>query len=166
MTQPIDINFNKAVQEMARRLHPDGYDLSANAPETLEGVTKYYQQHGRFCIFNGASEKTIFGCNKTNYDFRAWHDYHHLQMQAPFTLEGEIQVMEAQQRDIINLCGDASLPFTQQPERVKFWCKLLDIEVKGQVEFYLKNGYFIEDQMQFTKEKLRGTHHDTRHYRL
>lgn len=152
--QPLDMGFNIATMTIARRLMPMGWDSGHDAPKTFEELHKHFNRTNRIKVYDGACENTIFDCAEHNMAFRAWHDYHHLRLNAPFTLQGELEVMRAQQNDLIRLYGTPGAPMNAQPERVKRWCDIIEAEVKGQVEFYQEHGYFVRNQMQFVRKYL------------
>jgi hypothetical protein len=93
-------------------------------------------------------ENSIFGDKLTNVAFRAWHDYAHLAMNAPFDAEGERRAAWFQCLQVNNryLQGHIS-----HAEKERF-CTIIDNEVNGQVEYYLAHGCF-PNGYQFAKER-------------
>lgn len=140
-TMPIDRAFNVAVNHIASRLFPCGYDVSANAPETYEDLCDRVRRTGRMVVWDGASDATIFGCSETNWAFRARHDWHHAFGGHDFTTQGEAAAAEGMCRDVIALYGDT--------EQARKWCRMIRIEVNDQAEHYARTGDFPADQRAF-----------------
>lgn len=145
----LDTDFNKAVLSIANKLVPS-YDISDNAPNTYKDMVKYFKEHGKLCIYNGASDKTIFADSNVNIAFRAWHDYYHLTKELQFTDLGEYIVSNYQATDIMVYCLE-----NNKLDKLNLWLNLLDIEINEQVQFFNENNYFIEDQYKFTLDKLK-----------
>lgn len=143
----LDTHFNAAVVGIVNRLFPCGYDVGSPAPSTLKELNDHIKKTGRILVYSGASENTIYGDKEINYAARAWHDYHHYKLQAPFNKAGEALVCEAQKQDLLKIFGDSP--------RTRLWMTYLDIEVNDMVEYYEKHGVFPEDQYAFVKERLK-----------
>lgn len=141
--------LDSAVSDMAHRIFPGGYDTSPNAPNTFNDLVKDFNDRGRMTVFSGASDKTIFGSEKANYDFRAWHDSVHLRLMAPFTPDGEHRVCEEQQRDLKRAYGDTP--------KVREMCSLIQEEIDGQVGYAQHhNGDFPVNQRAFATAYLKN----------
>lgn len=120
--------FKLAPKFEAKDIAPNSFiDLKVNSLETL-------------VVWSGASDQTIYGDAKVNWAFRAWHDALHLELNAPFTFEGEKLVALEQAR----LIGSDQLG------------NILMAEIVGQTEFYNKYGYFPVDQVKFIQDYLKG----------
>lgn len=144
----LDKSLNVAVLHIADRLLPMGFDVSDHAPSTYEDLLDWYNKTRRISVWSGGSEKTIFGDREVNYAFRAWHDYHHIRLRAPFTAEGERAVLIAQQNDILTLYGYS--------DKTMHWLDILNAEIIGQREYEDINGVFPDDQMEFVKSYLKS----------
>jgi len=142
----LDQAFNVAVNHIASRLCPTGYD-TGKGPENLADLRYYYKRTKRLMVSMDYSdpELTIFGCRETNYAFRAWHDWHHLKLSAPFNLDGKTTVANAQADDLLNLYGAATSCY---------WRELLEIEVVGQACYMEYHGQFPTHQIGFTRHML------------
>ncbi len=138
--------FNVAVLQIADRLFPTGFDVSANAPDSLESLTRHYQETGRLLVWNGASDKTIFGDPEVNYAFRAWHDSKHIFGQFAFNLEGETQAFFAQAKDIYALFGGGTI--------ANGFVDILRAEIIGEFEYTEVRGGFPIDQIGFARDYL------------
>lgn len=149
--QPLNKSFNDITNHVCRSLMPQGYDTTENESlcDTLEKITLYWHEHHKVLVWSGASDKTIFVDPETNMAFRAWHDYHHIVNQFPFTMEGEMltageQVVDVQSR----MCRQFDYR-----ERI-IACALIDIEVVQQARYHQTFGWFVKDQYQFAKDQL------------
>lgn len=130
--RPLAPRLNERILELAPR-----FTLSDRAPNTFPELCA--QAAGSLVVWPGASERTIYGCPRVNWAFRAWHDLIHLQLGADFTLEGEVRVAKEQARLLGDRLGELVLA-----------------EVKGQAEYYQRHGYFPVDQVSFIQNYLRG----------
>jgi hypothetical protein len=142
---PLSVRFNVAVNHIAARVLPCGFDVSANAPQDFETLCAHYHETGRVLVWNGASESTIFADAETNFAFRAWHDSKHITAGLPFTREGEIAALELQKADVRAIYDGAD---------ADSFCALLDAEIKGQFDDCEKNGGFPENQAAFARAYL------------
>ena len=147
--------FSKAVVHISGILMPDGFDTTADESlvDTFEKVSTILDDTGRICVWSGASDNTIYTSPEVNHAFRAWHDYRHMSLQAPFTQAGERCVCERQQRDIDLYCGYASKALRDEFKRI------LDIEINQQIEYKLSTGEFVSDQLQFYINHTEGDYH-------
>lgn len=142
--QPIDRGFNVAVQHIASRLFPTGFDVSmveSEVPSRLATLTAHIRQTGRMLVWGGASELTCFACPETNAAFRAWHDWCHWKLQAPFTEDGERECAAMQQAHLATLYGI---------EASRRWRLMIHIEVNAQLAYaQVHDGEFPVDQWAF-----------------
>lgn len=89
-------------------------------------------------IWSGASDNTIFRDASVNWAFRALHDKLHLETGLGFSPESEIELGRIQASQYTGLMAD-----------------LVYTETAGQAEYYLKNGLFVINQVEFTLNELR-----------
>lgn len=143
-SMPISRAFNACILTMANRLFPTGYDVAEKAPETLESLTEHVNATGRMLVWNGASDATIFADPEVNWAFRAWHDWHHWNGQHAFNREGELACLAAQQADVIKVYGPGPLS--------DLFCRLLECEIAGQLDYEETHGEFPADQVDFTRQ--------------
>lgn len=136
-----DPHFNAAVVSIAARLMPTGYDVSADAPQTYLDMLRHYLYARRICVWSGASQTTIFGDEEVNWAFRAWHDWCHITLRQPFTLDGEERCAKEQCAHLLRWYGDS--PQTRQ------WMEYVKAEVIGQRMHYDRHGKFPDNQMAF-----------------
>lgn len=145
MIKPFSTQFNVAALHIASKLWPRWFDVSDDAPATLESLTREFATRRRITVWRGASDSTIFGgpeCAEANWAFRAWHDYYHLTRQHSFTPAGERLVCLAQMDDIVTLYG-ATSEFSALARR------LIVEEVIGQALYQERHGVFPSDQRGF-----------------
>lgn len=140
--QPLNREFNIAVHHIANRLNPRGWIVSEGGLASLAALTAHMTRWGILLIDSDHSDHTIFADPETNYAFRAWHDWHHWKLQAPFDMAGEIAVANSQAGDLIALYGAA---------RSRPWRDLLRAEVVGQAEYEARHGVFPTDQIGFVQ---------------
>lgn len=148
--RPLDVHFNLAVRHISF-VAMDGYRrfvLTDNGSlcDTYEKICAYYKQHKRVLIWSGESDKSIFACKETNHYSRALHDLIHIKKGFDFSAQGEIDVCA----ESISLLRQA---YPKEPN-LDYWCKLMDCEIIGQVEYLTRNGHFVGNQMGFTKAYL------------
>lgn len=111
------------------------YTVKTDAPNTFKDL---YNSTG-LVIWSGESDNTIFQDKTVNWAFRALHDNLHLKTLIGFTPEEEIELGRIQASKYTGIMAD-----------------LVYCEVAGQAEYYLKNGIFVKDQVQFTIDYLKG----------
>lgn len=146
-----DLAFNAAVTTMARKAWRNGYDVSADPSIALapDPVAQWEQitLTKRVTVYTGGSERTIFGAPEVNYDFRAWHEWTHYILRAPFDLNGELAVAHRQ-------CEDIALVFGHYSRTVQ-WQRLIIAEVYGQALWHERhNASYLVDQVAFDLEWL------------
>ncbi len=136
-----DLAFNAAVMTIANKVCPMGYDISENAPTDLAALNWHIARTRRIMVDNRNSDNTIFGCPEHNWAFRAWHDWTHWILQAPFDLDGELAVAHRQCQDIVLIYGHG--PSVQR------WQHYIMAEVYGQAIYKARTGKFPADQVAF-----------------
>jgi hypothetical protein len=141
----LDTGFNFMVALMAERYAP-GWKAAPVAPETLEALKESHKRDGFITVWDGESDRTIFGEAHFNHAFRAWHDAVHLMYDLPFTLDGERAAAEMQCEHVKRHYGTDS--------RALKWCEMIRCEVAGQAEHFAKTGDFPADQVEFAKGYL------------
>jgi len=113
----------------------DNFD-SNDIEATFESHKKIYRETGKIYIWTGASENTIFGDEKINHYFRAWHDYIHLNYNLGYSITEESIVCNIQ-RDML-------------PNEWVFEKDLINAEIIGQAHYFYRNNKFVENQRLFT----------------
>lgn len=121
MIAPVDKLFEAATLDLAGRLWPKGWEASIVAPSTLASMTAFYKAHGHLQVSSLHCERTIFSDASVNYAFRAWHDWHHVALQASFDRLGEQLVHDAMARDLSNwLANHYHKHVTDDPHASRF----------------------------------------------
>lgn len=146
-TQAIFTQYEMRVRfEAHLKLKEHGYsgiDPRPDAPNTLTGLLYAYgdfKQGDLFPVFDGGSEFTVFSNPESNFLFRAWHDLIHIELLAPFTLEGEMAVAREQIRQA-GLHGELA--------------DVLWADVVGQTQYFKTHGEFPVDQRSFVIQSLK-----------
>ena len=137
--EPLSTAFNAAVMAMTNRLMPTGYDVAENAPSTLAELQAHVKATGRICVWNRASDKTIFACPEQNWAFRAWHNWCHYKYDLEFNEAGKRKACDIQKQHIQEYYGYGL--------QSQLFCDLLEFEIMGQLEYKKVFGNFPEDQM-------------------
>lgn len=134
----------------AKRLAPNGFDKSSNAPQTLAECKAYHQVTGKVCVSEDNDNDTIYTTPTGNMCFRAWHDLVHLRLNAEFDRAGEYQCFLEQAKDIRAACDD--------PERTAQLVNVLRCEIMGQFDYKALVGDFPQYQREFTIDYMEGRH--------
>lgn len=150
--EPMYPRFNEMAHVAVQSLMPDGFDTTADASlcDTLDKVKRHYRKTGRVLVWTGESDNTIFGTPEDNHAFRAWHDYVHINFDLPFTKQGEHTVMLLQQRHVDTIGG---YYFTRHEKDT--FVKLLECEIAGQLDEFIRTGDFVKDQRAFAKQFMQ-----------
>lgn len=143
MKDPVNPRLNAAVVTLARRLFPLGFDVLDTSPSTLEDLVASVKETGRFPVWSGASDDTIYADREINYAFRAWHDWCHWRYALPFNAEGEREAAYVQVAHLVRLYGGE--------DDVIAMAALVLCEVIGQAEAYGSHGKFPDSQRAFTE---------------
>ena len=127
-------------------MHGIPWHSQSGAPDTLEGLTAIYRETGRIAVSPEHSGDTIFGSPRINHMARAWHDWHHVHLQAPFNLKGGLAVYHAQTADLRRFL-----------ENMRIFRRCRDIlfaDVVGQTFYNALHGTFPVNQRAFVKAFL------------
>jgi len=157
---PMNRRFNIAVNHIASILFPAGFDISPSAPSSINGLCESFTS-GRLTVYDGASDKTIFACTETNYNFRAWHDHCHVRPSRnklgryypslcyQFTESGESSVCLEQYKDIESLYGNG--------RESSIFKRIIHAEIMGQWQYKESLGGFPIDQYGFVAMYLQDS---------
>lgn len=139
--------LNDAVILLLDQLLPNGFDTTDNARsvDTADKLQRIWDITGRVLVWTGFSNHTVYDSPKINYAARAWHDYCHIIGHYPHNHIGETAALSVQKAMV---------------RQLRLWdedriCRLLDLEVIGQVEYYYRTGRFPSNQMEFTHWFMR-----------
>lgn len=147
--------FNKAVKLLEiwieKQPYKVPYSVSDNAPNTYKAMVKSYEKNKIFFVNGESSDKTIYSNKRYNIMFRAIHDKMHYNNKLTFSFEDEkklSKLTEVEFRDWAIECG--YIDFC--PEIVDHVCKIINAEIRGQIEYYEKNKDFVLDQKAYVME--------------
>ncbi len=125
--------FNSLILKQASKLKYRVADVAPNNETDLFNGPK------TLVIWSGASDVTIWGDARVNWAFRALHDALHLKTGHNFNPKAEIELGRIQANQYSGLLAD-----------------LVYIETAGQAEHYMRTGQFVTDQIEFTKQMIKG----------
>ena len=125
-----------AVARAAVLAHTPRFDVADHAPSTLADVIAHYRATGTLRVWAGASDACVFD-PRTNWTFRAWHDWAHVRTSLGFDVPSEIDLARWQMAE----AGSDSL------------ARLVWVEVAGQAAHYARTGRFVTDQIAFALAK-------------
>lgn len=145
--EPLSHPFNIAVWTIANTLHPLGWDVSSEAPSTYEDLVKDVAKRGRFTVWNGASDETIYADPETNFAFRAWHDWVHWRYNLDFSPANERAVAYVQAAHLLRTYG--------KEWQTNDFVALILAEVIGQAEYKDHFGDFPHFQVDFVREAAK-----------
>ena len=131
-------------------IHAVPFRVVDDAPSSYKSMRAFYHDHGYFGINGQASNKTIYSSALKNIQFRAIHDQMHYTHKLTFSFKDEKILSQLTAQKVRSWAWDNG--FTA------FQCsnvyKLVNAEIKGQIEFYEKNKQFIDDQSAYIMKYL------------
>jgi len=134
MRTDIDTTLALATLEIAPRVTP-GWNVRADAPETLEACIAAYQESGKVIVFPGDYPGALFADPRCNEAFNAWHDWCHIKGGYSFDLAGEKLVHACMMADITEWWRTSRVPVARPAfERA---CALLRQHNVGRLEYWL-----------------------------
>lgn len=95
-TTSVDETLARACVDIIGRLLPQGYDVSADAPDDFDAAVAYFEKHGTVCVTDHFGPDVIMRTPDQQYAFAAWHDLCHVRLKAGFDREGERLVQTCQ----------------------------------------------------------------------
>jgi hypothetical protein len=144
MTPILDHAFNALTVEMSNSVLWEPFD--GEPYSNFEEMATDYRIHGRILISTLHSENSIYGDPHVNHCARAWHDYCHILENASFDATGERKAAQLQIRQMLHN------PLARGNE--SWFASILDCEVNGQVDYYMKHNCFPANGYEFTRERL------------
>ncbi|KAF1049315.1 hypothetical protein [Xylophilus sp.] len=121
--------------------------VSEGYPETYEAVAEEFRQCNAarrgFRVWAGASDKTIYTSAEANWAFRYIHDVYHAAFRHDFTTAGEFATAVRHVDEVSKAFGADSLE-----------ARLIWIDTVGQVQHFAETGGFIDDQLQYARDRL------------
>lgn len=128
-------HINNLILRQASKLK---YRVADEAPGTIPDLFQTSGTGQGLVIWSGASDNTIFQDASVNWAFRALHDALHVKTRIGFSPAEEIELGRIQASQYNGIMAD-----------------LVYIEVAGQAEYFLKNGVFVQNQVEFTVNALK-----------
>lgn len=125
--------INNEVLRQSKNLR---YTIKEIAPSTIQDL----RNESSLVIWSGASDATIYQDASVNYAFRAIHDALHLKTGLDFSPKHEIEMGRIQ----------------ASKQSSSLMSELFYTEIARQAEYYLINGVFVQDQVNFTKQYIKG----------
>ena len=126
--QPLSESLNAQILALA-----PAHVAVPDAPNTWRELQRAaYDDLGRLRVYDGASAGTIYGSDRVNFAFRAWHDALHLAHGLNFSRESELKIAQLHADQIH---GD-------------FERRLIFADVAAQVEYYFEHGQFVPEHSQ------------------
>jgi hypothetical protein len=120
------------------------YRESETAPSTYKAMRETRDRLGYFVIYNGASLTSIFS-PEINVKFRAVHDSFHYFFELGFTFNEEKHLSELQALDFYFTALRAGYSELIADSIYK----IVNAEIRGQIEYYEKNKKFIKNQREY-----------------
>lgn len=133
ISQSLIRHLNNTILNQASKIAWQPKDI---APGTEKDLFAF--KGSELIVWTGASDNTIFGDCRVNWAFRALHDALHIKTGFDFTPDAEIELGRIQASQYSGIIAD-----------------LVYCEVSGQAKYYKKNGIFVQDQVEFTKDFLK-----------
>lgn len=124
-------HINNIIMKQASKLT---YTVSSAAPGTF---TDLYNSTS-LVIWSGASDNSWFQDETVNWAFRALHDTLHLKTMLGFTPEQEVELGRIQANQYTGVMAD-----------------FIYSQIAGQAEYYMKNGIFVPNEVEFTNIQLK-----------
>lgn len=143
----LDATYERAVLDIARELFPQGWKASADAPDTLAGITAYFSEHGTVHVSDENSAQTVFSSPEGNVAFRVWHDWRHITAQAGFDRSGEEDVHDLMWGDLRRWCREHGVTGRERDRALA----ILEAENVGQLAAWDVDGSPPADQLTFAK---------------
>lgn len=107
MLKPINQAFNNACLYIATRLFPLGFDVCANAPNSMQSLADSMNRLGRMAIWSGDHTRaSCFADSEVWLQFRAWHDWIHYRFSCAFCMLGEHEACHIQAGQLRRLYGE------------------------------------------------------------
>ena len=118
------------------------YFSTNKAPESFKAL-KERTLNKHIPIADYGSDTSIYGSKKINTLFRFWHDVTHIELNQGFSKAGEYAVIEQHLKE----AKEAGLSSLAQ--------YILDIDTRGQVDYYFRHKEFVVTQDAFLDTCLK-----------
>lgn len=136
---PFSQRLNDWIRERVKTIP---YRTTTDENPTFEKLKEHWETEGVIVVNTDHAENTVYGPKEINLMSRAWHDWHHLNGNFPFNLEGEVAAVFGQMSE---------LPSDWYLER-----NILFTDIAGLVaSYYLGGQVFPENQREFAIRALK-----------
>jgi len=143
----VDEALALATMDITAKLMPQGWDVVNDVPDSLEGIVRYFVEHGKVAVSNYFGSDTLFGCPKHSQAFNAWHDYRHITQLGAFDRPGERLVDDAMHADLLKWWEESKTPITSAAyQRASM---ILTVHNVGRLDFWHAYGEAPENPRQF-----------------
>lgn len=122
-------------------IYPESQFDFKDIDDTFKRFTDHYREFQTIPMWYDDNKDNIFADTVINAKFRAWHDYMHVLYDFDFSLNGEINTYNEQQK---------LLPLEWELERKLMYCEIVE-----QAKHYSSGGETIKNQRKFTKNYLK-----------
>ena len=151
-SEDISIGYNHIKQIIDTCIITDGinYNTSEDAPNNYKDMVRYYETHGKFLVYSGGDHGYLG--EEYNIKFRALHDYMHWYHDLSFSYGDEKTLSN-------NTMKDFSAIAWHEMGLTAWECyvirKIIDGEIRGQIEYYELTGKYVSNQVEFINDYLR-----------
>lgn len=119
------------------------------APNTYKGMRNYRDDMGHFLVFDGGDHG--FLGEHYNVKFRALHDYMHYTYNLSFKFEDENKLSKLTAFEFYNIAWNQMGLTAKESYDVYM---VINAEIGGQIEYYVKHNDYVKDQSKFILEYL------------
>lgn len=124
--------------------------LEANdAPSTFKSMSAHYIEHGVFKVFNGGDHGYLG--KEYNIKFRALHDFMHYYNGLTFSFKDEKELS----RLTVKLFNKVGISIGLSYMDCYHISKVIDAEIRGQIEYYEQNKTYVPNQSEFISKYLK-----------
>jgi hypothetical protein len=144
----LDPAFNVFTLRMASRIN---YAVVSHEPyANFEEMRADYARTGLLLVTSRFDGGSIYGDPAVNHAARAWHDMAHILTGSQFDAEGEARAATYQCFEVRRERRNGYI--TEEQE--SWFCRILDVEVNGNVRHLLETGNFPENGFKFAVQEL------------
>jgi uncharacterized protein YfbU (UPF0304 family) len=122
---------------------------SSNAPSKYKDMVESYNDKGLFIVYNGGDHGLLD--DEYNIKFRALHDYMHISHNLSFSYGDEKRLSDITAREFSSVGWDKLGLTSWECFVIR---QIIDTEIRGQIEYYEKNGHYVPNQTEFIVNEL------------
>lgn len=120
------------------------------APSTYKALCESYEKNKIFFVSNESSETSIYSSNQINTAFRAVHDSMHYLHGLTFKFKDEKKLSDITALIVFKWCKAQGYPGNVAYSAFK----IVQAEIKGQIEYYERYDKFVVNQADYVKTWL------------